>query len=122
MARIIIIIIWRLTGSRLASRASERRAQRVVAVSYDLFYLLADYVAVEAIRALAAGDRAGFTIVGLLTRGTAILELGLGVAKWRIGAPWDHRRPRRRNANLLCANLAIAVFIGLVANTLFGAW
>jgi hypothetical protein len=45
---------------------------------------------------------------------------GLGVAKWRIGAPLDHRRPRRRNANLLCANLAIAVFIGLVANTLFG--
>ncbi len=39
-----VIVIWRLTGSRLASSTSDRRAQQLVAVS---FYLLAPYVAVR---------------------------------------------------------------------------
>ena len=116
-----IIVIWRLTGSRLASRTSERRAQQLVAVS---FYLLAPYIAVEAIRALAGGDRAETTIAGLvLTAGTAILEPGLGVAKRRIGAKLGSQATAGEGTqNLLCAYLAIAVFIGLAANTLLGAW
>jgi hypothetical protein len=57
---------------RLASATSERRAQELVAVS---FFLLGPYIAVEAIRALAAGDRAEISIVGLvLTAGTAIFR------------------------------------------------
>ena len=116
-----IIVIWRLTGSRLACRTSERRAQRLVAVS---FYLLAPYIAAEAIRALAAGDRAETTIAGLiLTAGTAILEPGLGVAKRRIGGRLGSQATAGEGTqNLLCAYLAIAVFAGLAANTLFGAW
>ncbi len=55
-----VIVIWRFTGTRLASATSERRAQQLVAVS---FFLLAPYIAVEAIRALAAGDRAETSIV-----------------------------------------------------------
>jgi divalent metal cation (Fe/Co/Zn/Cd) transporter len=116
-----IIVIWRLTGSRLASRTSERHAQRLVAVS---FYLLAPYIGGEAIRALASGDRAETTIAGLvLTAGTAVLEPGLGVAKRRIGAKLGSQATAAEGTqNLLCAYLAIAVFIGLAANTLFGAW
>jgi divalent metal cation (Fe/Co/Zn/Cd) transporter len=116
-----IIVIWRLTGSRLASRPSERRAQRLVGVS---FYLLAPYVAAEVIRALAAGDRAETTIAGLfLTAGTAVLEPGLGAAKRHIGAKLGSLATAGEGTqNLLCACLAIAVFIGLAANTLFGAW
>jgi divalent metal cation (Fe/Co/Zn/Cd) transporter len=79
-----VIVIWRFTGTRLASSTSERHAQRLVAVS---FLLLAPYIAAEAIRALAAGDRAETSIAGLvLTAGTAIFEPALGVAKRRIGA------------------------------------
>jgi len=79
-----IIVIWRFTGTRLASATSERRAQQLVAVS---FFLLAPYIAAEAIRALIAGDRAETSIIGLvLTAGTAIFEPALGVAKRRIGA------------------------------------
>jgi divalent metal cation (Fe/Co/Zn/Cd) transporter len=116
-----IIVIWRFTGTRLASPASERRAQQLVAVS---FFLLAPYIAVEAIRALVAGDRAETSIVGLvLTAGTAILEPALGVAKRRIGA-WlgSAATAGEGTQNLLCAYLAMAVFAGLAANTLFGAW
>jgi divalent metal cation (Fe/Co/Zn/Cd) transporter len=116
-----IIVIWRFTGTRLASPTSERRAQQLVAVS---FFLLAPYIAVEAIRALAAGDRPGTSITGLvLTAGTAIFEPALGVAKRRIGARLGSSATAGEGTqNLLCAYLAMAVFAGLVANTLWGAW
>jgi divalent metal cation (Fe/Co/Zn/Cd) transporter len=116
-----IIVIWRFTGTRLASATSERRAQQLVAIS---FYLLAPYIGVESIRALATGDRAQASIIGLvLTAGTAILEPALGVAKRRIGARLGSSAIAGEGTqNLLCAYLAIAVFAGLAANTVFGAW
>jgi divalent metal cation (Fe/Co/Zn/Cd) transporter len=116
-----IIVIWRFTGTRLASATSERRAQQLVAVS---FFLLVPYIAAEAIRALAAGDRAETSIVGLvLTAGTAIFEPALGLAKRRIGARLGSSATAGEGTqNLLCAYLAIAVFAGLAANTLWGAW
>jgi divalent metal cation (Fe/Co/Zn/Cd) transporter len=116
-----LIVIWRLTGTRLASATSERRAQQLVAVS---FFLLAPYIAVEAIRALTAGDRAGTSIIGLvLTAGTAIFEPALGLAKRRIGARLGSAATAGEGTqNLLCAYLAMAVFAGLAANALFGAW
>jgi divalent metal cation (Fe/Co/Zn/Cd) transporter len=116
-----IIVIWRFTGTRLASATAERRAQQLVAVS---FFLLAPYIAVEAVRALAGGDRAGTSIAGLvLTAGTAVLEPALGVVKRRIGARLGSAATAGEGTqNLLCAYLAIAVFAGLAANTLFGAW
>jgi divalent metal cation (Fe/Co/Zn/Cd) transporter len=116
-----IIVIWRFTGTRLASPAAERRAQQLVAVS---FFLLAPYIAAEAIRALATADHAETSIVGLvLTAGTAILEPGLGIAKRRIGARLGSSATAGEGSqNLLCAYLAMAVFAGLAANALFGAW
>jgi divalent metal cation (Fe/Co/Zn/Cd) transporter len=116
-----VIVIWRLTGTRLASATSERRAQQMVAVS---FYLLAPYVAVEAVRTLVAGDRAETSVIGLvLTAGTAIFEPALGVAKRRIGARLGSPATAGEGTqNLLCAYLAMAVFAGLAANTLLGAW
>ncbi len=116
-----IIVIWRFTGPRLASPGSERRAQQLVAVS---FFLLAPYIAVEAVWALAAGDRAETSIAGLvLTAGTAVFEPALGVAKRRIGARLGSAATAGEGTqNLLCAYLAVAVFAGLAANTLWGAW
>jgi hypothetical protein len=49
-----VIVVWRFTGSRMLSGTAERRAQKAVAVS---FWLLAPYIAVEAIRDLAAHTR-----------------------------------------------------------------
>jgi hypothetical protein len=44
--------VWRFSGSRLLSAHAERRAQRLVAVQ---FFLLAPYVAIEALRGLIGG-------------------------------------------------------------------
>ena len=116
-----VIVIWRFTGTRLSSATSERRAQQLVAVS---FFLLAPYIAAEAIRALAAGERAETSIIGLvLTAGTAVFEPALGIAKRRIGARLGSSATAGEGTqNLLCAYLAMAVFAGLTANTLWGVW
>ena len=116
-----IIVIWRFTGNRLASPTAERHAQKMVAAS---FFLLAPYIAAEAARSLAAGDRAETSIAGLiLTAGTAVLEPALGLAKRRIGARLGSAATAGEGTqNLLCAYLALAVFAGLAANTLLGAW
>jgi len=96
-----VIVIWRLTGSRLASATSERRAQQLVAVS---FFVLAPYITVEAVRALIAGDRAETSIIGLvLTAGTAVFEPALG---WPSGGSVPgsvRRRPRGRGPRTCCA-------------------
>jgi divalent metal cation (Fe/Co/Zn/Cd) transporter len=116
-----VIVIWRLTGTRLMGATAERRAQQLVAVS---FYLLAPYIAAEALWGLIHADHPETSIVGLvLTAGTAILEPGLGIAKRRIGARLGSAATAGEGTqNLLCAYLAIAVFAGLLANTLVGAW
>ncbi len=116
-----IIVIWRFTGTRLASATAERRAQQLVAVS---FFLLAPYIAAEAVRTLVAGEHAETSVVGLaLTAATAILEPALGIAKRRLGGRLGSPATAGEGAqNLLCAYLAMAVFAGLAANTLLGAW
>jgi divalent metal cation (Fe/Co/Zn/Cd) transporter len=116
-----IIVIWRFTGTRLAGATAERRAQRLVAVS---FYLLAPYIAAEALWGLARADHPQTSIIGMvLTAGTAIFEPGLGVAKRRIGTRLGSAATAGEGTqNLLCAYLAIAVFAGLLANTVVGAW
>lgn len=48
-----VIVIWRFTGSRRLSETAERRAERLVAVT---FFLLAPYIAQDAIRALLGGE------------------------------------------------------------------
>jgi len=53
-----VIVVWRFTGSRMVSETSERRAQRAVAVS---FWLLAPYIAIQAIRDLAVHHTASPT-------------------------------------------------------------
>ena len=44
-----VIVIWRFTGTRRVSEAAEHRAQQLVAAS---FFLLAPYIAQDAIRTL----------------------------------------------------------------------
>ena len=116
-----IIIIWRFTGSRTLSETSERRAQQLVAVS---FFLLAPYVAIEAVRNLIAGDHPSTSYLGIgLTLGSLTFMPTLGIAKKRIGAKLGSAATAGEGTqNLLCAYLAVGVLVGLLANTLFGIW
>src|SRR5437660_280398 len=116
-----LIIVWRFSGARTLSLTSERRAQKLVAVS---FFLLAPYIAVEATRTLAVEHHAETTWLGIgLSAGTLCICPWLGRAKLRLGerlgSPATAGEGRQ---NLICAYLAAGVLVGLLANTLLGAW
>ena len=116
-----VIIIWRFWDHRALSEDAERRAQKLVAVS---FFLLAPYVAVEAIRALATGSEPETTWLGIaLTLASAIVMPFFGVAKKRVGAKLGSAATAGEGTqNLVCAYLAVGVLAGLLANTFLGWW
>jgi divalent metal cation (Fe/Co/Zn/Cd) transporter len=114
-----VIVIWRFTGSRLASEGAERRAQQAVAVS---FLLLAPYVAAEAAWDLVSGHRASASALGLaVTAASLVLMPALGYAKRRLGARLDSGATAGEGTqNLLCAAQAGAVLAGLAATAAWG--
>jgi divalent metal cation (Fe/Co/Zn/Cd) transporter len=116
-----VIVVWRFSGSRTLSTSSERRAQQLVAVS---FLLLAPYVAFEATRALIGEHHAETTLIGIgLSIGTLCVCPWLGRAKLRLGKRLGSAATAGEGRqNLLCAYLAAAVLVGLLANTLLGVW
>jgi divalent metal cation (Fe/Co/Zn/Cd) transporter len=116
-----VIVIWRFTGSRTHSPTAERRAERAVAVS---FFLLAPYIAVEAVRALAAGTQPDTSALGIaVTASSVVLMPALGVAKRRLGRQLGSGATAGEGTqNLLCAAQGAAVLVGLAANAVAGAW
>lgn len=116
-----VIIIWRFTGNRTISADAERRAQKWVAIS---FFLLAPYVAAEAIEALIEDAAAETSCLGIgLTAGTLLICPWLGRAKQRIAEKLGSRATYGEGTqNVLCAILAAAVLVGLAANTLLRLW
>jgi hypothetical protein len=116
-----VIIVWRFTGSRLHSDRAEQRAQRLVAIQ---FFLLAPYVAVQALRDLLGGGHPDASWVGIgLAVSSIVLMPVLGVAKQRIGRRMGSVATQGEGAqNLLCAYMAAALLLGLGGNALFGLW
>lgn len=115
------IIIWRFWGARALSETAERRAQKLVAVS---FFLLAPYVAIEAIRALVTGHEADTSWLGIgLTITSAALMPVFGIAKRRVGAQLGSAATAAEGTqNMLCAYLSVAVLAGLLGNAFLGWW
>lgn len=116
-----VIIIWRFTGQRRLSEHAEQRAQQLVAIS---FFLLAPYIAQDAIRTLITGEHPSSSWVGIgLSISSIVIMPLLGHTKQQIGARLGSGATAGEGAqNMLCAYLAAAVLVGLLANTLFGLW
>jgi hypothetical protein len=86
-----VIVVWRFTGSRMASETAERRAQRAVAVS---FWLLAPYIAVQAIGDLAAHHPASPTLVGIALTASSLVIMHGQAPPRRAARFWRHGRGR----------------------------
>jgi divalent metal cation (Fe/Co/Zn/Cd) transporter len=116
-----LVIVWRFTGSRLLSHAAEERAQKLVAVQ---FFLLAPYVAFEAVHKLLTGEQPQTSWLGIALVTSSIIGMPfLGIAKHRLADKLGSVATRGEGTqNLLCAYLAAAVLVGLLGNTLFGFW
>jgi divalent metal cation (Fe/Co/Zn/Cd) transporter len=116
-----LVIVWRFTGHRLLSHAAEERAQKLVAVQ---FFLLAPYVAFEAVRHLVTAHEVEISVLGMVLTATSLIGMPfLGIAKQRLADTLGSSATHGEGAqNLLCAYLAGAVFLGLAGNALFGWW
>jgi divalent metal cation (Fe/Co/Zn/Cd) transporter len=116
-----LVIVWRFTGARLLSPRAEGRAQKLVAVQ---FFLLAPYVAAEAIHKLVVGEQAETSWLGVALVTTSLVGMPLlGTAKRRLADTLGSVATRGEGTqNLLCAYLAAAVLAGLLGNALFGLW
>jgi divalent metal cation (Fe/Co/Zn/Cd) transporter len=116
-----VVLLWRLGERRAHSANAERRAQRLIGMS---FWLIAAYVAVEAIRSLVGGDEPSVSYVGI---GLATVTLAtmppLAAAKTRVAHQLGSAATRSEGRqNLLCAYLSAALLVGLGANAAFGWW
>ncbi|MFD7906626.1 hypothetical protein ACFV4G_30885 [Kitasatospora sp. NPDC059747] len=116
-----VIVVWRFSGTRTLSETSEARAQKAVAVT---FFLLAPYIAYDAVSTLAAGEKPSTSWLGIGLSVTSLIVMPLlGRAKRRLGTILDSAATSGEGTqNLLCAYLAAAVLAGLLANALFGLW
>jgi divalent metal cation (Fe/Co/Zn/Cd) transporter len=116
-----VIVIWRFTGARRLSLRAEQSAERLVAFS---FFLLAPYIAQDALRTLIDDQRPGTTWLGIaLLIASVVLMPLLGRAKQRIGQLLGSRATAGEGTqNMLCAYLAAGVLVGLVLNAAFGLW
>jgi divalent metal cation (Fe/Co/Zn/Cd) transporter len=116
-----IVIVWRFSGSRLFSERAEWRAQRLVAIQ---FFILAPFITYEGLEKLIGGGDVETTWLGIgLTIATLMICQPLGIAKRRLGARLGSGATVGEGIqNLLCGYLAIAVLVGVLANTLFGIW
>jgi divalent metal cation (Fe/Co/Zn/Cd) transporter len=116
-----LVLLWRFRDRRSHSELAERRAQRLIGLS---FLVIAAYVGVEAIRSLIGGHEPSVSYLGI---GLAAVTLAtmppLAAAKSRVahqlGSPATRSEGRQ---NLLCAYLSAALLVGLGANAAFGWW
>jgi len=116
-----IILLWRFAASRASSESAERRAQKLIALS---FYVIALYVGFEAMRTLLAGDRPEASWIGIWLSVVTLLTMPpLAIAKARIGEKLGSSATKSEGQqNMLCAYLSAALLLGLGANALFGLW
>jgi divalent metal cation (Fe/Co/Zn/Cd) transporter len=116
-----VILLWRFAAARTSSEAAERRAQKLIGLS---FYLIAAYVAVEAVRSLLLGARPEASWIGIgLAALTLVTMPPLAIAKSRVGEKLGSSATKSEGRqNMLCAYLSAALLVGLGANALFGLW
>lgn len=118
------VVLWRLTGSRVADAGrelAERRAARMIAVT---FYVLAAYVFTHSIYALITAQHPEASTYGVIMAFVTMVAMPpLAIAKQRIGRRIGSCATESEGTqNMLCAYLSAALLVGLGANSLLGWW
>lgn len=116
-----VVLLWRFAGERASSEAAERRAQRLIG---GTFFVLAAYIAVEAVRTLAAAHHPDASYVGIgLAAVTLVTMPPLAIAKARVGDRLHSSATKSEGRqNMVCAYLSGALLLGLSANAIAGWW
>ena len=113
-------LLWRLQ-SREADEKREQIALKLVGIS---FFVLAVYVAAEAIKTLIRQEPPDASIVGMCLSAISIVVMPLlARAKRHVAARLNSRALVADSRQTdLCAYLSGILFVGLVLNALFGWW
>jgi divalent metal cation (Fe/Co/Zn/Cd) transporter len=116
-----VVLLWRLGEQRAHSEDAERRAQRLIGLT---FWVIAAYVGVEAIRSVVGGDEPSVSYVGIALAAVTLATMPpLAAAKTRVAHQLGSAATRSEGRqNLLCAYLSAALLVGLGANAAFGWW
>jgi divalent metal cation (Fe/Co/Zn/Cd) transporter len=120
-----VVIAWRLSrqgDDHASNERAERRAVRLIAVS---FLAIAAYVTYDAIaKLLGIGAHPEHSTAGLVLVGLSLVVMpALAVAKRRVAAGLGSVALKADAAETqLCTYLSAVVLIGLAGNSLFGWW
>jgi divalent metal cation (Fe/Co/Zn/Cd) transporter len=116
-----LVVLWRFAASRAGSENAERRAQRLIGIS---FYVIAAYVGIEALRTLGGGQHPDVSYIGIVLSVITLATMPpLAVAKARVGEQLGSAATKSEGRqNMLCAYLSAALLVGLGANALFEWW
>jgi divalent metal cation (Fe/Co/Zn/Cd) transporter len=113
-----LVAVWQM-NAQTTSRS--RLGLQLIGVS---FLAIAIYVGVEAMRRLASGTHAEFSIIGLAVTGAAVPTIGaLGFAKRRIARRVGNPvLTAEATFSLVDASLSAAVLLGLLLDHMAGWW
>lgn len=121
-----IVILWRIGAERRATADSvidraEDRARRGVAIS---LWLLAAFVAIEAVWSLTGGDEPSGSAIGVVLLVLSIVIMRwLGAAKRRVAAQLhSHAMEADAAQTDICWQLSVIALVGLGANAMLGWW
>ncbi|TDQ49267.1 cation transporter [Actinorugispora endophytica] len=113
-------VAWQFSAREAAVRqAREKRALRVIAVS---FFALAAYVTFEAVRSLVGAGEADTSVPGIVLAALSVVVMPfLSLAQRRAGRELGSASAvADSKQTLLCAYLSAALLAGLLANALLG--
>ena len=113
-------VAWQFSARDHAVRdARERTTLRIIAVS---FFVLAVYVTVESVRALAGGTAADHSTVGIVLAAVSLAVMpGLSYAQRRTGRELGSASAvADSKQTLLCTYLSAVLLVGLGLNSVFG--
>lgn len=118
------VLVWRLRqeGDEHENEDAERRAQRLIAIS---FFVLAAYVALHSAASLAGllpEPEPSLAGIGIAVASAVVMSV-LYVAKMRVAARMQSRALRAEAVeSLFCDLQDLAILIGLGFNALFAWW
>lgn len=121
-----LVLLWRLRAEKHARDHEEverldRRAHKLVGVS---LFLLAGYVAIEAIKDLISRDRPEPTWAGIVITSVSMLAMyWLARAKRRTAAALESRAMQADSfQTTACWWLSLVTLVGIALNAAFGWW
>ncbi len=112
------VIIWQFSG---LDEQRERRALRLIGAS---FFVLAAYVAVQALVDLASSNQPDTSLVGIVLAATSLIVMPtLAVAKRRTGTQLGSVTVTADGRQtMLCSYLSAVLLVGLALNATVGWW